>query len=111
MEKTYRPLGDRVVLELLEEEGRTKSGIVLPDSAKEKPQEGMVIAVGLGRVLENGEKVPSEVKKGDRVLFQKYAGTEVKIGEEDQKLLVVAEKDILAIIEGAAEKKAAKKAK
>ncbi|MDP2953449.1 MAG: co-chaperone GroES, partial [Chloroflexota bacterium] len=66
MARTYKPLGDRVVLEPLGEEERTKSGIILPDSAKEKPQEGIVVAVGSGRVLENGEKVPSEVKKGDK---------------------------------------------
>ena len=111
MVKSFKPLGDRVVLDPLEEEERTKSGIILPDSAKEKPQEGMVIAVGSGRMLDNGQKVPPEVKKGDRVLFQKYAGTEVKIGEDDKKLLILAEKDILAIVEEAAEKKSARKAK
>ena len=73
-----KPLGDRVVIELVESEEKTASGIVLPDSAKEKPQEGKVVAVGTGRVLENGERVALEVAEGDRIIFSKYAGTEVK---------------------------------
>jgi chaperonin GroES len=92
-----QPLGDRVVIKPLEAEEKTKGGIVLPDTAKEKPQEGKVIAVGKGRVLDNGSIQPLEVKKGDRVLYGKYAGTEVttKDGEE---LLIMREEDILAII-------------
>ena len=73
-----KPLGDRVVIELVESEEKTASGIVLPDSAKEKPQEGKVVAVGTGRVLDNGERVALEVSVGDRIIFSKYAGTEVK---------------------------------
>ena len=73
-----KPLGDRIVIELVESEEKTASGIVLPDSAKEKPQEGKVVAVGTGRVLENGERVALEVSVGDRIIFSKYAGTEVK---------------------------------
>ena len=91
-----KPLGDRVVIELVEAEEKTASGIVLPDSAKEKPQEGKVVAVGTGRVLENGERVALEVKEGDRIIFSKYAGTEVKY--EGNEYLILRESDILAII-------------
>ena len=73
-----KPLGDRVIIELVESEEKTASGIVLPDTAKEKPQEGKVVAVGTGRVLDNGERVALEVAEGDRIIFSKYAGTEVK---------------------------------
>ncbi|WP_216831740.1 co-chaperone GroES [Alkalihalobacterium elongatum] len=91
-----KPLGDRVVIELVETEEKTASGIVLPDSAKEKPQEGKIVAVGTGRVLENGERVALEVKEGDTVIFSKYAGTEVKF--ESKEYLVLRESDILAVI-------------
>lgn len=91
-----KPLGDRVIIEALESEEKTASGIVLPDSAKEKPQEGKVIAVGAGRVLENGERLAPEVKEGDTVIFSKYAGTEVKA--EGKDYLILRESDILAII-------------
>ncbi|MCD7036423.1 co-chaperone GroES [Metabacillus sp. GX 13764] len=91
-----KPLGDRVVIELVESEEKTASGIVLPDSAKEKPQEGKVIAVGAGRVLDNGEKVALEVAEGDRIIFSKYAGTEVKY--EGTEYLILRESDILAVI-------------
>ena len=91
-----KPLGDRIVIELIEAEEKTASGIVLPDSAKEKPQEGKVVAVGTGRVLENGERVALEVKEGDRIIFSKYAGTEVKY--EGNEYLILRESDILAII-------------
>jgi chaperonin GroES len=91
-----KPLGDRVVLEAIEKEEKTASGIVLPETAKEKPQEGKVIAVGTGR-YENGEKIALEVKEGDRVIFSKYAGTEVKVG--DKEYLILRENDILAIVE------------
>ena len=93
-----RPLGDRVVVEPVEQEEKTPSGIILPETAKEKPQEGKVIAVGPGRRDDKGERVPMDVKEGDRVLFAKYAGTEVKL-EGDQKLLILKESDILAVIE------------
>ncbi|MGQ9705363.1 MAG: co-chaperone GroES, partial [Actinomycetota bacterium] len=93
-----RPLGDRVVVEPVEQEEKTPSGIILPETAKEKPQEGKVIAVGPGRRDDKGERVPMDVKEGDRVLFAKYAGTEVKL-EGDQKVLILKESDILAVIE------------
>lgn len=91
-----KPLGERVVLKVLESEEKTKSGIVLPDTAKEKPQMGKVLAVGSGKVLDNGEKVPLEVKVGDQVLFAKYTGTEVKLDGEEY--MVLKENDILAIV-------------
>ncbi|MUK88522.1 co-chaperone GroES [Ornithinibacillus sp. L9] len=91
-----KPLGDRVVIELVEQEETTASGIVLPDSAKEKPQEGKVIAVGSGRVTENGEKVALEVSEGDRVIFSKFAGTEVKY--DGTEYLILRENDILAVV-------------
>lgn len=92
-----KPLGDRVVIKPLEAESKTRGGIVLPDTAKEKPQEGKVVAVGKGKTLENGTVVALEVKVGDKVLYGKYAGNEIttKDGEE---LLIVREEDILAII-------------
>jgi len=92
-----RPLHDRVILKRLEEETKSKGGIIIPDSAKEKPAQGQVIAVGDGKVLENGTKVGMNVKKGDKVLFIKYAGTEVKI--EGEEYLIMREEDILGIIE------------
>ena len=91
-----KPLGDRIVIELIEAEEKTSSGIVLPDSAKEKPQEGKVVAAGTGRVLENGQRIDLEVKEGDRIIFSKYAGTEVKY--EGNEYLILRESDILAII-------------
>ncbi|HJV17445.1 MAG TPA: co-chaperone GroES [Bacillales bacterium] len=91
-----RPLGDRIVIELIESEEKTASGIVLPDTAKEKPQEGKVVAVGTGRVLENGERVALEVSVGDSIIFSKYAGTEVKY--EGNEYLILRENDILAVI-------------
>lgn len=90
-----RPLGDRVVVKPIEEEERTKGGIFLPDTAKEKPQMGEVIAVGSGRVLENGQRQAPEVKVGDRVIFAKYGGTEVKLNGEN--FLILRESDILAV--------------
>jgi chaperonin GroES len=92
-----RPLGDRIIIELVESEEKTASGIVLPDSAKEKPQEGRVVAVGTGRVLENGERVALEVSEGNRIIFSKYSGTEVKF--EGKEYLILRENDILAIVE------------
>jgi chaperonin GroES len=91
-----RPLGDRIVIELVASEEKTASGIVLPDTAKEKPQEGKVVAVGTGRVLDSGERVALEVSVGDRIIFSKYAGTEVKY--EGTEYLIVRENDILAVI-------------
>src|SRR5215211_6510634 len=91
-----RPLGDRVVIRPLEREEVTKSGLVLPDTAKEKPQQGEILAVGPGRVLDSGERINLELKQGDRVLFAKYAGTEFK--HEDNELLILSEKDVLAVM-------------
>jgi chaperonin GroES len=91
-----RPLGDRVVVKPLSREETTKSGIVLPDTAKEKPQRGTVLAVGEGRRDDDGKRIPLDVQVGDQVLFAKYAGTEFKL--DDEELLILAEKDILAII-------------
>jgi chaperonin GroES len=93
-----RPLADRVVIKRIEEEEVRKGGIIIPDTAKEKPQKGEVVAVGLGRLDEKGNRIPLEVKVGDKVLFSKYAGTEVKIGDEE--FLVMREDDILCVIEG-----------
>jgi len=93
----FRPLHDRVLVKPLPSEEVTKSGIVIPDTAKEKPQQGEVKAVGSGRILENGERVPMEVKVGDRVFYSKYAGTEVKIDGEEY--LILRESDILGILE------------
>lgn len=93
-----KPLGDKVLVKRIEEEEKTKEGIIIPDTAKEKPQKGEVIAVGDGKLLENGQRVPLTVKEGDKVLFGKYAGTEIKIdGEEGY--LIMSEDEILAIIE------------
>ncbi|ABQ34679.1 co-chaperone GroES [Bradyrhizobium sp. BTAi1] len=93
---SFRPLHDRVVIRRIEESAKTKGGIIIPDTAKEKPQEGEVIAVGSGARDEAGRLVPLDVKKGDRVLFGKWSGTEVKINGED--LLIVKEADILGVI-------------
>jgi chaperonin GroES len=92
-----RPLGERVVVKPLPSEERTKSGIVLPDTAKEKPQEEEVIAVGSGKILETGQRVPIDLKPGDKILFSKYAGNEVKIDEIEY--LIMREADILGVIE------------
>jgi len=91
-----RPLADRVIIKKLEPEEKTPGGIVLPDTAKEKPQQGEVLAVGPGKVDEKGTRQPMEVKVGDKVLFQKYTGTEVKI--EGQEYTILAERDILAVL-------------
>jgi len=93
----FRPLGDRVVVQPTPRDEMTKTGIVLPDTAKEKPQEGRVIAAGPGAVLEDGKRGAMDVTKGDKVLYARYAGTEFKVDGED--LLIVSQKDILAIVE------------
>jgi chaperonin GroES len=93
-----KPLGDRAVVTPVEREEMTRSGIVLPDTAKEKPQEGLVEAVGIGRMLDSGTRVPIELKVGDCVLFAKYAGSEFKL--EDIEYLIISEKDVLAVITG-----------
>lgn len=93
-----RPLHDRVMVRRLEEERKSAGGIVIPDTAKEKPIQGEIVAVGKGKILENGDVRPLDVKVGDKVLFGKYAGTEVKVGNEE--LLVMREEDVVAIIDG-----------
>jgi chaperonin GroES len=93
-----RPLQDRVIVKRLEEEEKTKGGIIIPDTAKEKPQEGKVIAVGKGKVTEDGKLIPMDVKIGDKILFGKYSGAEIKIAGEEH--LIMREEDILGIIEG-----------
>ena len=92
-----RPLHDRVIVKRIEEDEVTKGGIIIPDTAKEKPIEGKIVAVGNGKVLDDGKKLPLEVKKGDRVLFGKYAGTEIQIDGEEN--LIMREDDIVAIVE------------
>jgi len=92
-----RPLGDRVLVEPIEREEMTASGIYVPETAKEKPQEGLVVAVGPGRKDDEGKLIPMDVKKGDRVLYAKYGGTEVKL--EEKKYLILKETDILAVLE------------
>lgn len=92
-----KPIGNRVVVDLNQKEETTQSGIILTDSAKEKPQQGVVVSVGSGRILENGQKVDLEVKEGDRVVYAKFAGTEVEI--DDKEYLVLSESEILAVIE------------
>lgn len=91
-----RPLGDKVVIQPSEGEQMTPSGIVLPDTAKEKPQEGTVVAIGPGRLLENGQHIPPELKQGDRVIYSKYSGTEFV--SEGQEYLIVSERDVLAVV-------------
>ncbi len=96
MAQQLQPLSDRVVIRPTPKEEMTRSGIVLPDTAKEKPQEGVIVAVGPGKVADDGKRIAMEVKTGDKVLFAKYAGTEVKV--EDEELLILSERDILAVL-------------
>jgi len=93
-----RPLGDRILVKRIKEEEKTKGGIIIPDTAKEKPQEGMVVAVGKGKTTEDGKLLPPDVKAGDKILFGKYAGSEVKL--EGEEHLILREDDILGILEG-----------
>ncbi len=93
-----RPLGDRILVKRIKEEDKTKGGIIIPDTAKEKPQEGKVIAVGKGRRSEKGDLIAPDVKAGDRILFGKYSGSEVKLEGEDH--LILREDDILGVLEG-----------
>ncbi|MEJ2100405.1 MAG: co-chaperone GroES [Desulfobacterales bacterium] len=92
-----RPLQDRILVKRVEEEEKTKGGIIIPDTAKEKPAEGKVISVGKGKLDENGKRIALEIKKGDRILFGKYSGTEVKI--EGEEYLIMREEDVLGIID------------
>jgi chaperonin GroES len=95
--KSIRPLGDRILVKRIQEEEKTKGGIIIPDTAKEKPQEGMVVAVGKGKTTEDGKVIPPDVKKGDRILFGKYSGTEVKI--EGEEHLILREDEIVGVLE------------
>ncbi len=95
---TLKPMGDRVVVKPKSREETTRSGLVLPDTASERPQQGEVLSVGPGRQLDNGQRVSLDVKQGDTVLFAKYSGTEFKL--EDEDLLILSERDVLAVIEG-----------
>ena len=99
----FRPLGDRVVVRRVKEEQKTAGGIIIPETAQEKPQEGEIISVGPGALDDNGKRVTPEVKAGDRVLFGKWSGTEVKV--DGQELLIMKESDIMGVIEGGAKKK------
>ncbi|MBP8646543.1 MAG: co-chaperone GroES [Syntrophobacteraceae bacterium] len=92
-----KPLNDRIVVKRVEEEEKTAGGIIIPDTAKEKPQQGKVMAVGDGRFLENGKRIPLTVREGDRILFGKYAGTEIEV--EGEELLIMREDDALAIVQ------------
>ena len=92
-----KPLADRIVVKVVSGEEKTKSGLYLPDTAQEKPQEGEVIAVGTGRILDNGQKLPLEVKVGDHIVFSKYSGTEIKL--DDEEYVVVRQNDILCVVE------------
>jgi chaperonin GroES len=92
-----RPLQDRILVKRIEEEEKTKGGIIIPDAAKEKPQEGMVIAIGDGKVMENGQRVALTVKVGDKILFGKYSGSEIKVDGEER--LIMREDDVLGIVE------------
>jgi chaperonin GroES len=91
-----RPLGDRLVVEHVEQAEKSAGGVFLPDTAKEKPQEGKVMAIGTGRTLDNGTKLPMDVKVGDRIIYSKYSGSEVKI--DGKELLIISEKDVLAVV-------------
>jgi chaperonin GroES len=95
---TFKPLGDRLIVKPIEQEEVTAGGIIIPETAKEKPQEGEVLAAGPGKLDDSGNRVKMEVKEGDRVLYAKYAGTEIKL-EGDQKVLILKESDILALVE------------
>ena len=96
----FRPLHDRILIKRIEEEETVKGGIIIPDSAKEKPQEGEVIAVGNGKMNEDGKVVPLDVKAGDRILFGKYSGTEIKI--DNKEYLILKEEEVLGVVEGKA---------
>jgi len=106
MATTIRPLNDRIIVRRVEEQEQMRGGLFIPDTAKEKPQEGLVIAVGNGKLLDNGTRISIDVKAGDKVLFGKYSGTEVKLDGEEY--LILREDDVLGVIEGASKGKGAK---
>ena len=103
----FRPLHDRILIKRIEEKETAKGGIIIPDSAKEKPQEGEVIAVGNGKKTDDGEIIPLDVKAGDRILFGKYSGTEIKVDNED--FLILKEEEVLGVVEGKAATASGKK--
>src|SRR5438477_12997004 len=105
MATKFTPLHDRILVRRVEETGTTRGGIIIPDSAKDKPQEGEVVSVGKGKINEDGKVFPLDVKEGDRVLFGKYAGTEIKIDNEDY--LIMKEEEVLGILSGAVKKETA----
>ena len=106
MATSIRPLNDRIIVKRIEEQEQMRGGLYIPDTAKEKPQEGEVLAVGNGKLLENGTRIAIDLKVGDRVLFGKYAGTEVKLDGEE--LLILREDDVLGVVEGTSKGKGAK---
>jgi chaperonin GroES len=106
MATSIRPINDRIIVQRIEDQEQMRGGLYIPDTAKEKPQEGKVIAVGNGKLLENGSRTPIDIKAGDKVLFGKYAGTEVKLDGEEY--LILREDDVLGVIEDATKGKAAK---
>lgn len=106
MATSIRPLNDRIIVRRVEEQEQMRGGLYIPDTAKEKPQEGEVIAVGNGKLLDNGTRIAIDIKAGDKVLFGKYAGTEIKLDGEEY--LILREDDVLGVIEGAAKGKGAK---
>lgn len=106
MATSIRPLNDRIIVKRLEEQEQMRGGLYIPDTAKEKPQEGEVLAVGNGKLLENGTRISIDLKAGDRVLFGKYAGTEVKLDGEE--LLILREDDVLGVVEATGKGKSAK---
>ena len=106
MSTSIRPINDRIIVQRIEEQEQMRGGLYIPDTAREKPQEGKVIAVGNGKLLENGTRTPIDIKAGDKVLFGKYAGTEVKLDGEEY--LILREDDVLGVIEDAIKGKAAK---
>jgi chaperonin GroES len=106
MSTSIRPINDRIIVQRIEDQEQMRGGLYIPDTAKEKPQEGKVIAVGNGKLLENGTRTPIDIKAGDKVLFGKYAGTEVKLDGEEY--LILREDDVLGVIEDAIKGKAAK---
>jgi chaperonin GroES len=106
MAVNIRPLNDRIIVRRMEEQEQMRGGLYIPDTAKEKPQEGEVLAVGAGKLLENGQRIPIDLKAGDRILFGKYAGTEIKLDGEEY--LILREDDVLGVVETAAIGKGAK---
>lgn len=92
-----RPLADRIVVKLIEQEEEKRGGIIIPDTAKEKPEKGEVIAIGPGKLLDNGNRAPMEVKKGDKVIFQKYGGHEIKV--DGKEIMILSESDVMAVVE------------